>query len=247
MNTLTLLQLEPDLAAVNRWIVATGQSNLNADLGYGLHAATRAALGGLAPKPFALQRNGQSSRLVGYVAAPPDAIGRAISLQGLDCDVADALRLSHWKGRELPQDWRPGERLRFEVHAAPIVRTRTAMSNAYVEQDAAFHPKFGQDATDAEPPTREETYGRWLANELARGNAAALLHHELISFSYQSVLRRHATNAAGKRPARSSQLPATTFRGLLEVRDGAAFHALIARGLGRHRAFGFGCLLLAPA
>jgi len=35
--------------------------------------------------------------------------------------------------------------------------------------------------------------------------------------------------------------------GVLQVRDSAAFAALLARGIGRHRAFGFGMLLLKPA
>jgi len=30
------------------------------------------------------------------------------------------------------------------------------------------------------------------------------------------------------------------------VQDPQAFAALLARGLGRHRSFGYGCLLLAP-
>jgi CRISPR system Cascade subunit CasE len=37
------------------------------------------------------------------------------------------------------------------------------------------------------------------------------------------------------------------FSGLLQVEDAAAFTALLARGIGRHRAFGFGMLLLKPA
>ena len=37
------------------------------------------------------------------------------------------------------------------------------------------------------------------------------------------------------------------FEGTLEVRDAALFQGLLARGVGRHRAFGFGMLLLRPA
>jgi CRISPR system Cascade subunit CasE len=38
-----------------------------------------------------------------------------------------------------------------------------------------------------------------------------------------------------------------TFEGELQVADAAAFAALLARGVGRHRAFGFGMLLLRPS
>jgi CRISPR system Cascade subunit CasE len=42
--------------------------------------------------------------------------------------------------------------------------------------------------------------------------------------------------------------PDATFRGTLRVDDPARFAAAaLARGVGRHRAFGFGMLLLRPA
>jgi CRISPR system Cascade subunit CasE len=41
-------------------------------------------------------------------------------------------------------------------------------------------------------------------------------------------------------------LPDLTVRGQLRIKQPLAFQALLARGLGRHRSFGFGCLLLAP-
>ena len=36
-------------------------------------------------------------------------------------------------------------------------------------------------------------------------------------------------------------------QGILTVTDSAAFAALLARGVGRHRAYGYGMLLLRPA
>ena len=41
-------------------------------------------------------------------------------------------------------------------------------------------------------------------------------------------------------------VPDAWLRGHLEIRDGEAFSALLQRGVGRHRAFGYGCLLIAP-
>jgi CRISPR system Cascade subunit CasE len=40
--------------------------------------------------------------------------------------------------------------------------------------------------------------------------------------------------------------PNAVLEGHLMVRDPVAFRALLARGVGRHRAFGFGMLLLRP-
>ncbi len=42
-------------------------------------------------------------------------------------------------------------------------------------------------------------------------------------------------------------MPEAEFEGTLEVLDGTAFHAVLARGIGRHRAFGYGMLLVRPA
>ena len=36
-------------------------------------------------------------------------------------------------------------------------------------------------------------------------------------------------------------------RGILTITDAAAFSNLLARGVGRHRAYGYGMLLLRPA
>ena len=48
-------------------------------------------------------------------------------------------------------------------------------------------------------------------------------------------------------PAATSEGPDAVLAGVLEVTDGEAFAALLRRGVGRHRAFGFGMLLLRPA
>jgi CRISPR system Cascade subunit CasE len=40
--------------------------------------------------------------------------------------------------------------------------------------------------------------------------------------------------------------PDAVFTGVLQVLDTTAFAALVARGIGRHRAFGYGMVLLKP-
>lgn len=247
MNPLTLIQLQPNLLALGRWAAATGQPALRQDPGYALHAAARAALGAMAPKPFVLQQRMDGDWMLGYVPAAATDVERAITLLGAESEAAGALGVHTWRGRELPCDWRSGERLRFEVKAAPVVRSRMVHTDSYCEQDAAFHPKFGVPDAGGSPAERSLAYGRWLAQELARQDAATLLHHELSAFSLGNALRRHTRQSEQSRPQRLGRLPEATLRGVLQVRDGVAFHALLARGIGRHRAFGFGCLLLAPA
>ena len=91
-------------------------------------------------------------------------------------------------------------------------------------------------ANAAQPGT---VYGEWLARQLdARGGA------RLESAMLQSFQR---TRAIRKRHSRYSEGPDALMRGNLEVTDGDAFAKLLSGGIGRHRAYGYGMLLLRPA
>lgn len=245
---LHLVRLMPDMAALARWVAATGQRVLQDDTGYALHAALRATFGEAAPKPFALLERPGSLQLIGYSRQPAEILERAL----LQADISEpgaaaALGLSPPQGaliRPLPSTWRTGERLSFEVRVAPVVRSRQQPGGGYPEIDAAFHSDFANAAASG----REAAHSAWLDRELARGGAASLVSARAISFRLSPIARRHA-QAKGQRSSRAVQpglLPDLTVRGELHVRDPVAFDALLARGLGRHRSFGFGCLLLAP-
>jgi CRISPR system Cascade subunit CasE len=248
LQPLLMLRLLPDMAALARWVAATGQRALQDDTGYALHAVLRAALGDLAPKPFALLERPGSLQLIGYTRRSAAELDRALA-QAEVCDPGAALALGLGKAantliKPLPADWRHGERLSFEVRVAPVVRSRQQPGGGYPEIDAAFHPDF---ATGI-PGDREAAHLCWLTRELSRGGAATLRSARAIAFHLAPIARRHA-QADGKRTPRSTQqglLPDLTVRGQLQVDDPVAFDALLARGLGRHRSFGFGCLLLAP-
>lgn len=241
-----MVRLLPDMAALARWVAATGQRALQDDNGYALHAVLRAALGELAPKPFALLERPGSLQLIGYSRHSADDLARALA-QAEVTDPGAALALGPPQKaliKELPARWRPGERLSFEVRVAPVVRSRQQPGGGYPEIDAAHHPDFAGDT----PGDREAAHRRWLVRELARDNAATLQSARTLGFRLAPMARRSAQRD-GRQAQRSTQhglLPDWTVRGQLQVKEPAAFNALLARGLGRHRSFGFGCLLLAP-
>ena len=257
MTDLTFLRLQPDMARLSRWARSSGLRDAAADPGYAVHAATRAALGDLAPKPFALRQRAGATELVGYVAASTEHLARACALDAHDPEAAAALGLHGGVAKPMPTDWRVGESFSFEVRAAPIVRSRAAAPGRYVEIDAAFHPDYASPSGD-----RATAYGAWLRAQLGRQGGAELVTHETVTFQLADMVRR--TQAAGRRSkgadnadqvdgndngnrrSRHGLLPDFTVRGELRVVDGPAFAGLLARGLGRHRSFGFGCLLLAP-
>ena len=74
------------------------------------------------------------------------------------------------------------------------------------------------------------------------GQAARLEDFTLDGFANVRLLRK--AEGAGRR---DFQRPQALLGGILQVQDGDAFHTLLARGIGRHRAFGYGMLLLRPA
>ena len=254
---LHMLRLLPDLAVLGRWAAATGQRVLRDDLGYALHAALRATLGALAPQPFALLQRPGSLQVIGYSTQAAADIQRALEMAAVSDPVA-ARALGLLPGQDplikpMPQDWRAGQRLSFEARVAPVVRSRLAGASSgggYPEIDAAFHPAYCGEC----PGDRESAHRRWLAQELARGQAATLLSCRATAFQLTPIARRSgrpdaaasATTAGTSRATSSGLLPDLTVRGQMTIDNPAAFQHLLARGLGRHRSFGYGCLLLAP-
>jgi CRISPR system Cascade subunit CasE len=104
-----------------------------------------------------------------------------------------------------------------------------------------FLDRCWQQEDAAVPVDREAAYRDWLAAELARNHAATLAAGRLEGFQIGRLLRR--TQGTERRSA-IVERPDALMGGELVVDDGPAFGQLLQRGLGRHRAFGFGMLLL---
>jgi CRISPR system Cascade subunit CasE len=89
-------------------------------------------------------------------------------------------------------------------------------------------------------PTREEAYLDWFAKRLA-GSAVP----ENAGLRRFQRTRTHRSSH-GEPGRKSVEGPDAVLAGTLTVADPAAFATLLARGVGRHAAFGFGMLLLSP-
>jgi len=253
MSELALVRLLPDLDRLARAAAAHGLIGAGGDLGYALHAALTAAFGELAPRPFLLRAEIRRPEVLGYTRADPAELRETIRLLAIDfADVVEPLRLDHIEVRGLPTDWTAGRRLDFETRIRPVIRTRpqgrdgpTRERDAFLETLDAREPP----PTEAPPhrawPLREDAYAQWLARELGRGNAARLEIARLITFRRTRVLRRRVRPGEGRRRV-ESEGPDAVLRGRLQIEDSAGFAGLLGRGIGRHRAFGFGMLLLMP-
>lgn len=237
-NALHLIELRPDPAALLRFAQDQGlNSRRDEDLGYTCHAWLTALFGQGAVKPFRLlqdSRNRRAPRLLGYagqsgaqLAEHAQAFASPLALQA--CPLQ-----SHFAAKAMPDAWRTGRRLGFELLACPISRLRQNEDDVYRR-----HVREREESGQA-PDSRDAVYRRWLERSLEA--AATLEDYSLEGFRNVRLLRR-----AGDAGRRDFLAPQALFGGVLTVRDDVAFSRLLARGIGRHRAFGYGMLLLRPA
>jgi len=238
-QSLCLINLRPKLNRLLPWALRQGlvPDKGQGDLGYAFHAALRGAFGDLSPQPFSYRGDhgllAYSTQGKALKAAAALALPEVADMLGLDESTQSPGLLV----RPFPSAWKPGQFLAFEVRARPIVRTKEGR-----ERDAFLS------AVERNPEsssTRELVYVDWLKRQLV--GAAQLNTVSMTEFKLSAVVRRGARQPEGERPRRPVQGPDAVFSGLLQVEDATAFAALLARGIGRHRAFGFGMLLLKPA
>ena len=210
------------------------------DFGYVLHALLAANFGELAPKPFALrQEQDCPPALLAY--SPNDSAAlRDHAAAFAEPDAAAALGLETLAAKAMPHRFALGKRLGFTLRVRPTVRTDLNGNRGAVRERDAFLPAIDGAAPGA-GPTREAVYRDWLARRLHAGGAEGEALN-LGDFRLSDVLRR------GKNRVLTAQRgPDASFSGVLRVVDPELFAALLARGVGRHRAFGFGMMLLRPA
>ena len=228
-----------------RWM---GQKRLQ-DSDHAMHCLLAEGFGpDSAPKPFRLilPRGCSEGILYGYGQADAAALREQAALYAdpLQNRIIPAERL---ESKAMPAAWQAGQRLGFEVRIRPVVRRRdfNADRPAKAKEWDAFQWAAEQYPKDKMPYSQEEVYRDWLKGELAGINKEELGvgGAELESASLRSFQR---TRAARKLRARPSEGPDVVMQGNLVITDPARFAALLARGVGRHRAYGYGMLLLRP-
>ena len=248
---LQLIRADVRVRDFQRWM---GGKRLQ-DADHAMHCLLTECFGDLAPKPFRLivPRGAVCGVWYGYGHAGADSLRDAAGI------YADPLQAKIIPGhtinsKPMPTEWRAGKRLGFETRIRPIVRLEkdtsripSSVQRCFKEGglrpgkecdaflwEAIKHPEIG-----AMKRSREEVYREWLSDQFDRRGGARLESAELRSFQ--------RTRAVRKLHARHSEGPDAVMRGVLTITDAAAFTALLAQGIGRHRAYGYGMLLLRPA
>lgn len=253
-----MLKLEPRLPQLAAWAHRRRLAGRDGDLGYALHAALAAAFGDDAPKPFRLCEprpnacGGEAGlpALYGYCAADEPSLRDHSDLA--EPDIHAALGLDTLAVKPMPAAWREGRLFDFEARIRPVVRCDFAGDRRRSRERDAFLAALptapGEDKDQYQHIDREAVYREWLGRELSRDDAAVPLAGTLRMTAFQRtrVQRRSHPGDDGRRPFRAPEGPDAVFTGSLQVCSGEAFGALVRRGIGRHRSFGFGMLLLRP-
>jgi CRISPR system Cascade subunit CasE len=236
-----MVRAEFDQLALIRFADRTGLNLRIADGGYILHAVLAALFGDAAPRPFLARDSGtRGLTLLGYTSSSHrDLSDRARTLA--DPLATAAIDLSAMCSKPMPSAWRAGTLYRFETRVCPVVRmSGRSAGERPREVDVFLHRCLGISADTV--VDREAVYREWLAREFARDGAAQMRETRVARFQRQRVARR---DRSGPDPhLRQCERPDVTLGGILQVVSPEAFGSLIRRGLGRHRAFGFGMLLL---
>ncbi|WP_082806067.1 type I-E CRISPR-associated protein Cas6/Cse3/CasE [Marichromatium gracile] len=235
--SLYLLHCSPDPRALTVWATRHRLLSPDGDLGYAIHAVLRAAFGDLAPKPF--RYLGAKQGLLGYTDQPLSALRESAALA--PPDIAQALGLETLAARPFPEVWRQDQALGFEVRVRPVLRAKDGR-----ERDVFLHAVESA-ASSTRDANREAIYADWLGKRFTEHSAARLALVAVESFRLSRVIRRSAADASGRRGVRTIMGPDVVLKGRLQVENSDTFTQILRRGIGRHRAFGFGMVLLKPA
>lgn len=247
--SLRLIRLPIRLGELAHWAADRGLMHAGGfDEGRALHHLLGETFGPavLQPSRLLAAPRGGTANLYAYGTVEPGLLRETAHAIALP-DALPALRIDRLEAKAMPGAWRPGQRLGFDILTRPVVRLAKPVPahadargrpqperRAGAETDAFLAHVLRGGAADDPPDavaTREAVYLRWLADRLAP--AARLEEGRMTGFQHRRAARTSV-----------SEGPEATLQGTLEIADPEQFVELLTRGVGRHRAYGYGMLLL---
>jgi CRISPR system Cascade subunit CasE len=217
------------------------------DDGYLSHCVLREIWQERAPSPFVVRDHGRALDLWGYTEATSSDLvdhARAFGDPALLSVITD---LDLIATKPMPR-FDEGRRLGFRLRACPIVRLARAVNGHQcgAEVDAFLARCFivGSDVA----VNREQVYRDWLTTRLncpdvtgVRGSGV-----RIAGMKRGRVVRRTHAGPGKPREAHRLERPDVHFEGELIVVNSERFGEWLGHGVGRHRAFGFGAVILVP-
>lgn len=244
MNPFYMIELHPDWPALLRFLhdQRLEASQGDDDLGYGIHAWLLAAFGSLAPKPWRLFLDRRRPpRLLGYANHSAEELGYHLQ------EFADPSAYAACKepkkqivSRPMPV-FKEGLHLSFELLGCPVGRK----ADSGVEKDLFL---MHADKIESATLDRDRIYCEWAREHIEHEEAAKLLAVRLGGFRLTRQVRFTQKDLGLKeRKKRALIRPWALFQGKISVLNSEKFAHLLRQGIGRHRSFGYGMLLLRPS
>ena len=232
--TFSMIHLEINRRALVFW---ARQSKLSlADGDYLVHAAMRLSFGNKAPQPFEAFGGDRMSKVLGYADCTALELVEEMKMAA-EPVFHEIIPSSTVRSKEMPVSWPEGRNFGFRVRFCPISR-RSGEDDKIVERDAFL---AACERTPEEHIDRESVYAEWLAERFNAFGGAEILDMRMKSFRLNEFRRKNKSRTLSKLTR-----PEVIFDGILKVSDSNAFASMLREGIGRHKAFGFGAILLRP-
>ena len=251
MTALHLIRIPLSVSALARWAGERGWlsgRNMAFDEGRALHHLVDEAFGPGVLRPFRLlvPPRCDEGKLYSYSREDHAQLRSALRHFALPGHL-EVLREQRLASKVMPRDWRVGQRLGFDVRVRPVRRLHKDLVtprgrflngselDAFLSEALHRYPDNREGMAEAQR-SREAVYLDWLAERLAPAAKIDRQAARLARFQRNRVARGE----------RAHEGPDATIHGTLTVTRPDAFGELLAHGVGRHRAFGYGMLLLRP-
>lgn len=214
------------------------------DEGHALHILLCGMFGRAALQPFRLFASDRrwAAGLYAYSDLDAGAL-RAIAESVAPPDCLTVLDPGKVRTKPMPRRFPAGHRLGFDLRVRPVRRLGRDVPNRRSgrvfakgsEIDAYRMPRSRARSASGTRPDREQVYSAWLGDRC--GDAVRFEYCRLAAFRESRAIRGDGTGPEG---------PDATLHGVLTVNDPDAFARLVRHGVGRHRAYGYGMVLLRP-
>lgn len=220
------------------------------DVGYATHCALGELFGDEHPKPFVIDR--QQGRFV-RILAYSDRSLETLREHAVTFSEPELFELCNWNQafeKPMPNEWRKGRELGFQIVTIPVERDHYIFpeegerylqlgGSKQKEVDAFLVHKMTKGTVFED---RETIYGRWLHRQFPDGSSE-ITSVRMSSFNFVNLVRR---TQGEKRKSMILKRPMVTLQGRLKILNPEEFGSVVRWGVGRHRAFGYGMLLLKP-
>jgi CRISPR system Cascade subunit CasE len=181
----------------------------------------------------------------GYSSCDAQSLKQIAREVGLP-DALAVCEVDKIRSKLMPTEWNVGRRVAFEIRVRPVsrpkyelppFRTGAEIDTFLVESMRRFPgPVTSGTGMLQAGRTREAVYTDWLANRL--GDSVDLCSGTRLSRFARVRVAREGCSPEG---------PDAILRGEFVIKNAASFSEAVTNGVGRHKAYGYGMLLLRPA